>query len=137
VTLAINRRVRPAVMTWHEAARAAFKKDGHWLRRHIPPDFPRPHPSYGLFETEAVEKWINQRPPTLSPQQAGLCAFRKGSNWLRTSAPADFPRPDPTTGRFETAAVEAWVRRTYQQRVGRPSGGIKRHRASLVADASE
>ena len=62
MTLAINRRVRPAVMTWHEAARAAFKKDGHWLRRHIPPDFPRPHPSYGLFETEEVEKWINQRP---------------------------------------------------------------------------
>jgi hypothetical protein len=115
MALVIKRRVRPAVMTWHEAARAAFKKDGHWLRHHIPPDFPRPHPIYGLFEAKAVEQWITQRPPTLSPQEAGLCAFRKGAGWLHTSAPPDFPRPDQTTGRFETAAVEAWVRRTYHQ----------------------
>ena len=76
----------------------------------------------------------------MSPQQAGLCAFRKGSNWLRTSAPADFPRPDPTTGRFETAAVEAWVRRTYRSEwVGRAGGsnGTAHRSSPMPANKAE
>jgi hypothetical protein len=47
-------------MTWHEAAQAAIKKDGHWLRHHIPPDFPRPDPTTGRFETAAVEAWVRR-----------------------------------------------------------------------------
>ena len=52
---------RPATMTWSEAAAFAFRRSESWLRDHIPADFPRPDPTYGVFATEAVERWVRIR----------------------------------------------------------------------------
>ncbi len=48
----------PAVLTWEECARYAFRRAAPWLRMNLPPDFPRAHPVYNVFLKASVDEWL-------------------------------------------------------------------------------
>ena len=47
-------------MTWSEVAAVVFRHPESWLRDHLPTTFPKPHPAYDTFATEAVLAWVRQ-----------------------------------------------------------------------------
>lgn len=49
---------QPMTMTWAEVASVVFRHSESWLRDHLPTSFPKPHPSYDTFATEAVLAWV-------------------------------------------------------------------------------
>jgi hypothetical protein len=51
---------QPMAMTWEEVAKFVFRRSEPWLRLHLPHDFPRPHPIYDLFATDAVLGWMRK-----------------------------------------------------------------------------
>ena len=51
---------QPRTMTWAEVAQFVFRRSESWLRDHLPETFPRPHSTYDLFATDAVEAWLRQ-----------------------------------------------------------------------------
>ena len=55
-------RVKPATLTWEEAAAFALRRNAGWLYRNIDalPGFPRPHAGHNRFLTEEVEDWVKR-----------------------------------------------------------------------------
>jgi hypothetical protein len=49
---------QPMTMTRAEVAIVVFRRSESWLLNHIPQNFPKPHPIYDLFATEAVLAWV-------------------------------------------------------------------------------
>ena len=60
---------RPLTMTWAEVSATVFRRSESWLRDHMPADFPKPDPTYGVFATEAVEAWVRRRFDLASPNE--------------------------------------------------------------------
>jgi hypothetical protein len=74
---------QPLTMTWAEVATTVFRRSESWLRDHLPDDFPRPDPAYGLFATEAVQTWVRRRfdlaRPTRDPHDAEDILIRRAN----------------------------------------------------------
>lgn len=82
---------QPLTMTWAEVADVAFRRSESWLRDHMPDDFPKPDPIYGLFATEAVQAWVRRRFNLAShagdPHDAEATLIRRANGPHRNSLP--------------------------------------------------